>query len=237
VNDLDDEVRDLLWRKAHEVPPHMDVPRSLTKRVRRRIALNALAVGTTVAVVVAGAFVGLRAFSAPALKPEGPGQGPTASAQPPASPASCTSGQLRAMGSLEGAAGSRIGTITVTNFSDTTCTLKGDTSITLLDQNLDPITSGVTFQSTDPTWQVDGATPPLGWPVVTLAPGDAASVRLRWSNWCPDGRAAPLWRVSIPDSGTVDVTNGLEGISPPPCNGPGQPSTIEVGPFEPSSGP
>jgi len=119
VNDLDDEVRDLLWRKAHEVPPHMDVPRSLTKRVRRRIALNALAVGTTVAVLAAGAFVGARAFI-PSTKTAGQLPEPTGSVQPPASTASCTSGQLRAVGALEGAAGSRIGTITVTNFSDTT---------------------------------------------------------------------------------------------------------------------
>jgi len=68
--------------------------------------------------------------------------------------------------------------------------------------------------------------------VVTLAPGGVASVRIGWADWCPDGRAAPLWRVAIPGSGDVDV-NGIDAVSPPPCNGPGQPSTIQVGPFEP----
>jgi hypothetical protein len=67
---------------------------------------------------------------------------------------------------------------------------------------------------------------------VTLAPGDVASVRIRWSNWCPDGRAAPLWRIGIPSGGSVDG-NGLDAVPPPPCNGPGSPSTVEVGPFEP----
>jgi Protein of unknown function (DUF4232) len=231
VNDLDDEVRDLLWRKAHEVPPHLGVPRSLKGRVRRRIALNALAVGTTVVVVVAGAFVGLRAFTGTTAQP-------AVTSPPPVGTAACTSGQLRAVGSMEGGAGSRFGTITLSNFSDTTCTLQGAASLTLLDQNLQPITSGIKFMNIDPAWKVDSAspTPPPGWPVVTLGPGDAASIRLGWSNWCPDGRAAPLWRVSIPDSGTVDVVNGMDTVGPPPCNGPGQPSTIEVGPFEPSSG-
>jgi hypothetical protein len=31
--------------------------------------------------------------------------------------------------------------------------------------------------------------------------------------------------------------NGLDAVTPPPCNGPGQPSLIEVGPFEPPAGP
>jgi hypothetical protein len=143
----------------------------------------------------------------------------------------CTSGQLRAVGTLEGAAGAREGAILVSNFSDATCTLEGTPAITLLDQNLNPITSGVAFSSTAAGWEADGSAAPPGWPVVTLAPGDAASVRLRWSNWCFDD--APLWRMEIPDSGTV---MGLDATAPPPCNGPGQPSTIEVGPFEPGGG-
>jgi hypothetical protein len=149
---------------------------------------------------------------------------------------SCTSGQLRAIGSLEGAAGSREGVIDLSNFSDMPCTLQGNPEIELLDQNLQPITSGVTFVSSPPRWQVDGQPPPPGWPVVTVVPGGDAQFRIRWGNWCPDGRDAPLWRVQIPGSGTVDVINGMEEPGPPPCNGAGQDSTVEVGPFEPSAG-
>jgi hypothetical protein len=150
------------------------------------------------------------------------------------SPSACSPGQLRAVGTLEGAAGSREGAITVSNFSDVTCTLQGQPTITLLDNKLKPITSGVTYSSSPPGWQVNASPTPPGWPVVTIAPGQAASVRIRWSNWCPAGRSAPLWQLGVPQ-GNIDV-NGFDAALPPPCNGPGQPTTIEVGPFEPNVG-
>jgi len=137
---------------------------------------------------------------------------------------------------MQGAAGSRGGAIGATNFSDKTCTTQGRPTITLLDRHLHPITSGVTFASSPPGWAVNRSPKPAGWPVVTLRPGHTASFRVRWSNWCPDGRAAPLWRIHVPGGGTVDVANGMDSVSPPPCNGRGQSSTIEVGPFEPSAG-
>lgn len=248
MSGMDDEIRQLLSRKADEVPPHWDVPRSLTRRVRRRIALNALAVGTALVVVAFGAFASVRTLNAPGdAKPIGPASSPTAEPTPSPSPTAapvqptpstateaCTSAQLRAVGSMEGAAGSREGMIELTNLSQETCTLEGTPAVTLFDEDGNPITSGVTFSSAPAGWEVEGSPQPSGWPVVTLEPGDVASVRIRWSNWCPDGRAAPLWRMEVPGGGRVDV-NGLDAMGPPPCNGPGQPSTIEVGPFEPGA--
>jgi len=238
VNDIDDDVRDLLRQKAQDVPPHVEVPRSLVRRVRRRIAANALAVGATAIVLTVGVFTGVRALDGMgSSEPIAPGPRPSVEPTPSTStPAACTSGQLRAVGSMEGAAGSREGSTVLTNFSSTTCTLQGTPAITLLDQKLAPISAGIRFISSPPGWRVDRLPKPAGWPVVALAPFDSASVRIRWGNWCPDGRAAPLWRIQIPGGGTVDV-NGLESVSPPPCNGPGLPSTIEVGPFEPGTGP
>ena len=93
---------------------------------------------------------------------------------------------------MQGAAGSREGGITLTNFSDTTCTLQGTPAIELLDQNLKPITTGVSFGSSPAGWQANAQPTPAGWPVATLHAGDAALVRIRWGNWCPQGRAAPL---------------------------------------------
>jgi hypothetical protein len=86
----------------------------------------------------------------------------------------------------------------------------------------------------DPWWVVQGSARPSGWPTVTLAPGQAAAVRIRWSNWCRR-EPNPAWEVAAPGGGTVPVD--LRGSAPPPCNGPGQPSTIEEGPFEPNPGP
>jgi hypothetical protein len=229
MNDMRDDLREVLRRKADQVPPHRDVPRSLAGRARRRIAANVLGVGLLVAVVGTGAFAGVRTLhSAPGTKT--PADGSSA-----AVPAACTSARLRAVGTFEGAAGSREGGVTLTNFSDVTCTVQGTPTITLLTQDLKPITSGVTFISSPPGWKVDRTGKPAGWPVVTLRPGASALVRIRWSNWCPDGRSAPLWRVGIPGGGSVDVTNGFDELGPPPCNGRGMPSTVEVGPFEPSA--
>lgn len=264
MTELNDELRHLLQRKSVEVPPQRSVPPSLIRRVRRRIALNVLALGTAVAVLAGGGLVGVRALdAAPTIEPAGPPAHP--SLQPPSHPkqhvvhpapsvapttstspapstspsvspaataASCGSGQLRATAMMQGAAGSLVGVIDIANFSSTRCTLQGRPALTLLDQNLRPITTGIAFTRAPAGWVVDGSPRPSGWPVVTLRPGDAASVRIQWTNWCRSGRA-PLWRVGIPGSGAVDVIAGLDSVSPPPCNGPGQPSTIAVGPFEP----
>jgi hypothetical protein len=220
MNDVDDEVRDLLREKAKDVPPNLDVPPSLTTRVRRRIALNALAVTATVVVVAAGAFGTIRAFRSQPSETEG-------------TPA-CTSAGIRAAASLQGAAGSREGTIELTNTS-ATCALKGTPTLNLLDEDLQPIVSGITCASVPAGWEVGGSPQPAGWPVVDLARDDSASVRVRWSNWCAVGNGTPHGRIAIPGSGDVAV-EGIDAIAIPPCNGPDLPSTIEVGPFEPTNG-
>src|SRR5438309_4909146 len=70
-DDMDDRVRDLLRRKADDLPLHRGVPRSVMSRARRRIALNALAALVAVAVVGGGAFAGVRALVAPSVVPGG----------------------------------------------------------------------------------------------------------------------------------------------------------------------
>jgi Domain of unknown function (DUF4232) len=241
----------MLRKKADDVNRQRAVPGELTRRVRLRVARNVSVVGIMLVLLGAGAFVGARTLNPlhpprhvpPASHRTGPtprhvSPTPHASTTAPAtstvSPSACSAGQLRAVGTLEGAAGSREGAITVSNFSDVTCTLQGQPTITLLNHKLKPITSGVTYSTTPAGWEVNASPTPPGWPVVTIAPGQAASVRIRWSNWCPDGRPAPLWQLGVPQ-GAVDV-NGFDAALPPPCNGPGQPTTIEVGPFEPNVG-
>jgi hypothetical protein len=233
MNDLRDDVRDLLSRKAAELPPHLDVPAALPKRVRRRIAWNTVAVGATVAVVAVALVAGMRTLggpdaSAPAGQPS-TGSSPTTAAM-------CESSQLVANASMEGAAGSRGGTIDVMNASDVSCTLQGTPEVTLLDQHLDPITSGVNVVPAEPVWQVDRDGQPDGWPVVTLTPDAPASLRIGWSNWCADGGTTPTMRLTLDDGGQVDV-GGLDEAGVPPCNGAGSPSTIELGPFEPAGHP
>jgi hypothetical protein len=230
MTEIDKEVREMLKHKADEVPLHTQVPSALVGRARRRVALNSVGIGLAIVALAGGAFAGVRAIQRHQGQPRPFASGPATPAVT-ATPA-CTSGQLRAIGSMQGAAGSREGAVRLTNYSNKTCTLRGTPAITLLDGNLHAITSGVRFMSSPPWWQANGSAKPAGWPVVTLAPFKSASFRIRWGNWCPQGRSAPLWKIHIPGSSTVDG-NGLEAVSPPPCNGPGMPSTIEVGPFEP----
>jgi hypothetical protein len=222
VNEIDEEVRQMLRERSRDVAPRFEVPRSLTTRTRRRIAANALAVGITVVVASVGAFAGLRAVT----RTERTGRdGITA-------PAACLSTQLRTTALMEGAAGAREGAITLTNTSGEVCVLRGQPTIQLVDGNGDPITPGTSFLPGDPMWKKNDLPRPAGWPTVTLQPGDAASAQVRWANWCPDGRPAPVWGIAFAD-GRVDV-DAMREVFPPPCNGQGQPSTIEVGPFEPA---
>jgi hypothetical protein len=242
VNDIDDALRELLQRKAQDVAPHREVPRALVSRARRRIGLNVLSVGVAVAVVVAGGFLGVRALTGPAPRqPAGKTTAPPPSTPSNAVIAACVSTQLRAVaGQLQGAAGSREGAINLTNTSGEACTLEGRPTITLLDHNRTPITSGITFSPSQAGWLVDRLPKPKGWPVVTIAPGGSAHLRISWSNWCLDPGAVPLWRMQIPGGGATEVT-GFDASSVPQCPGqPGQqlqPSSIEIGPFEPGAQP
>jgi hypothetical protein len=234
---MNDDVTELLRRRAAQVPPHREVPASMTGRVRRRVAMNALAVSVAAVLVGGIAVAGLRTL-APATNDIPRGQPETSASQQTSSGsagASCTSAQLQAAASMEGAAGSREGVIVFTNSSSETCALEGRPTITLLDQNGQPTTSGVTFSPSEPGWSVNGLHQPVGWPVVTLTPAGAASVRISWSNWCPEGTAVPVWHLGISGGGTVAVT-GLDATGAPPCNGQSEPSTIEEGPFEPGTG-
>src|SRR4051794_34012676 len=112
---MHDELRELLARKANEMPRHEGVPASLSRRARRRIARNAFAVGTAALVIVVGGFTAVQALTSSdepnPIPPAGnssptettsPSPTPKASSSPTATPAAehaCTNGQLRAVGS------------------------------------------------------------------------------------------------------------------------------------------
>src|SRR5439155_11955046 len=108
-DNMDDRVRDLLRRKADELPPHRGVPRSVLGRARRRVATNAMVVGLAAVVVAGGAFAGVRALQSnpprglagtptPSVVPTTPSPSP-----PPAAVTACTFSQLNAVAALQGA--------------------------------------------------------------------------------------------------------------------------------------
>jgi hypothetical protein len=226
MDDMEGQVRELLRRQADDVPPQLAVPPTLAGRAHRRFAMNALGAAVVVIVLAAGAFAAFRPGDQALVNQPGASETGATTAIGP-----CTAAQQRTTASLEGAMGSREGELVWVNVSDMTCTLEGTPDMVLYDAAGAPI-EGITFTDSPPGWLANRDPKPEGWPVVTLAPGDRASVRIRWSNWCADPPAT--WSIPMGEQGGIATIQGLTSDTPP-CNGPGLPSTIEVGPFEPST--
>jgi hypothetical protein len=230
-NDLT-RLEHVLRERAAEVPSFQEMPSTMLARARRRILRNALASVAAAALVIAGASVGLAGLGA-LRGPNGPVPGGHSSPPPTASSRPCVAADLRADASLQGAAGSVVGSIDVTNLGPATCTLEGRPILTLLSSPGHEL--NVRVDPAKPQWRVDGASAPRGWPVVSLRSGSAAAIRVMWTNPCPQLTDPALWKVDLAGGGgSLDVLGA--GITPPPCNGPTLPSTLEVGPFEPSAG-
>src|SRR5262245_27550354 len=212
--DLEDRVRELLERRAADVGPRLEVPPTLVRRARWRFVAYAAVTCVVAVAVVAGAAAAWRAL------PEAPVDHPGDTGAE--TPGACVADQLAASAPVEGAMGSVDGTITLTNASASTCELSGRPSFSLLEPSGDPVTSGIRFMPREG---------PAGR--LTLAPGQTSTVTYGWSNWClPD---QPTWVMEAPGGGPVPIAD--LGPEMPPCNGPGQPSIVEYGPYEVASTP
>ena len=230
---MDDDLTQLegvLRDRAAEVPQVQDVPPTTVARARRRVARNAVVFVLGAAVIVVGASAGLANLGAE----HGPGDvlpGDSGSSGPSTA---CAAPDLRAEVSLDGAMGSVEGSIRLTNVGGGTCTLSGRPTVSIFSSTGHDVAPQVT--ESEPQWQADGAPEPAGWPVVSLQPRSAASVRVRWSNACPQLSGPASWKLDLgKGGGTLDVS-GADASLVPPCNGPSEPSTLEVGPFEPRAG-
>jgi hypothetical protein len=230
---MDDDLRQLdgvLRDRAGEVPQVQDVPPTMVARARRRVARNAVVFVLGAAAIVVGASAGLAALGAQ----HGPGVAIPGDSGSSAPSTACAAPDLRAEASLGGAMGSVEGSIRMTNVGGATCTLSGRPAVSIFSSQGDEVPLQVS--ASEPQWQADGAPQPAGWPVVSLLPGSAASVRVRWSNACPQLSGPASWKLDIGNGGgTLDVS-GADASLVPPCNGPSEPSTLEVGPFEPRAG-
>jgi hypothetical protein len=225
MNDDPMNLEHVLRDRAAEVPFLQEAPPNMLVRARWRIVRNALTSVVATGVIVVAVSAGLGSLRTPSTHVPG-------TSTPAPSTLSCTAADLRATAALEGAAGSVEGTIELTNLSAEPCTLEGQPTVTLFSSAGDQLS--VRVQYVEPQWEVDGASPPEGWPVVRLRPGSAAAGRVHWTNPCPQLEDPALWRVDLPGGkGTLDVS-GADAV--PPCNGTAEPSRLEVGPFEPGAG-
>ena len=229
------QLEQVLRDRAAEVPHVQDVPPRMLARARRRVARNALVSVLGAVVIVVGASAGLTSIGVshgPGVTVPGSSGAVAPSTVTPST--ACTASDLHAATSLDGAMGSVEGTVDLTNVGRATCTLTGHPIVSIFNSRGDEVSLQVT--ETEPQWQADGASQPQGWPVVSLRAGSAASVRVRWSNACPQLSGPVSWKIDLGNgAGILDVSSAEVGFVPP-CNGPSEPSTLEVGPFEASAG-
>jgi hypothetical protein len=215
---------EVMRERAAEVPNHQQAPPTMLVRARRRVVRTAVVAAAAAVLVVIAVSAGVASLGAP--RTHVPGQTPAPSMT------DCIAADLRATASLQCAAGSVAGSIELTNIGDRACTLQGRPTISLATSAGRALTPVV--HPEEPAWRVNDLPEPAGWPVVRLPPGSVASVRIRWSNACPQLSEPALW--------TVDLTGGRGAMDvigadvTPPCLGTGEGSTLEVGPFEPGGG-
>jgi hypothetical protein len=225
LNQLEQVLRD----RAAEVPHVQDVPPTMLMRARRRVARNAVASVLGALLIVAGASAGFANLGVLHRSDAAVSGG---SVVPPST--RCAASDLHGKVSLDGAMGSVEGSIDLTNVGGATCTLTGRPAVSIWNSQGQAVALQVT--ASEAQWKADAAPEPQGWPVVSLRPGSAASVHVRWSNACPQLSGPVSWKIDLGNgAGTLDASSA-DAILVPPCNGPTEPSTLAVGPFEPSAG-
>lgn len=118
----------------------------------------------------------------------------------------------------EGAAGSRIADVEVTNTGSAACTLEKLDRPQLIDG-----TSKIL---------IDGTTPPASG-VIPLAPGARATTLVEVSNDCGSTPVAPVRVAFVPRDGQrfIAAPPTPTDATVPPCNGPGQPAVIGMQPW------
>jgi hypothetical protein len=128
---------------------------------------------------------------------------------------------LRAELELQGATGSLVGGVVVTNRGSRPCSLLGGVEVRFLDGS-DP--AGVKRTSLPATTAEPGVPHPS---LHALRPGESAFARISWSNWC--GEPTPKTLALTLPAGEIDLR--VDGASR--CDAPTNPSTLSIGPLQP----
>ena len=232
MDDDPSKLEQVLRERAAQVPHLQEAPPKLLARARRRVARNALSSVVVIGLVVAGAsgILGMGVLRGSNVTPGSGTHSPT----PAATTAACTAADLHATANLDGAMGSVVGSVDLKNVGATMCTLTGRPTVTLVEGSSGSALP-VNVVDVIPQWQADTKSPPAGWPVVSLDPGSAAAIRVSWSNECPQLSNPVSWSVELGDGGGLLDVAGADSLYPP-CNGSAEPSTLQVGPFEPAAG-
>jgi Protein of unknown function (DUF4232) len=195
-------------------PQRAPMPRGI--RPGRALVAAAPLLAAAIVVVAGLAWFGGRGFGVPA-DPHSPvpGAGATGGA-PSAEPEDgCTADLTAAIVSWEGAAGSRIATIRLTNRGATPCRIPAMSIPALVDGGGRVLAQGIGSLA-------DGT--------VTIVPGGSVRTEASVSNVCGDPPVAPVTialdlQVGVP---LVAAPVSRDDVTVPPCNGPGRPASIEI---------
>jgi hypothetical protein len=209
-------------REAGYTPTPLPSTLDLTRNARPSRLMR---IGILVPAAVAGALA--VAVAGSILSETGPGPGGTSgSPQPSASGAATACAPADVVFSAEpwgGAAGSRGTVVTVTLASGReACTL----STAVVGQIADADSKALVHGESD-----------LSGRTVALETDAAFTIGVQWSNWCGEAPAAPI-QLSLSLSGWggawAPISAKTAGTDPvPPCNGPGQPSSLSLTELQP----
>jgi len=186
-----------------------------------------------VALVSASPSADVSASPAPTPSPSlaattGPTASPTASPTPPPTPtptpaiARCASTDLSARITLwEGAAGSRIAHVDLTNDGSTRCLVENMDKPQLLGGNKAIL--------------IDGVTPVALVLQIKLDAGSTLTTLVQTANYCGADPVAPVTVAFVRSDGSriVAAPESATDMNVPPCNGPGQPGQIDMHPWAP----
>src|SRR5436305_97614 len=149
--DVEDQVREMLLRRASDVPIHVEAPAGMLRRAWRRIIMAFTGGAVAVALLAVGAGAGVHLLR----QPNGVGSQVTISA--------CRAAELRGTLRLGGANDNLLGSIEVLNVGNQTCSLQGQPSLAILDSKGSAL--AVDEGLIAPWWTVQSSPEPKGWPV------------------------------------------------------------------------
>jgi hypothetical protein len=159
----------------------------------------------------------------------------TASAHPPLA-APCRADRLHAHLFLQGATGSLVGGVELTNAAGSPCSLLGRPRLSFTGPSATATRVRIKRLARSPEPPDVLADPPGS--LRALAPGKSASVSLFWSNWCRPGNPGGGNTSTPPDGLRIALASHTGLVVPlaqaPRCDQPQAPSTLSVAPFTPT---
>jgi hypothetical protein len=224
--------------RGRQLPADVRQARLLLSEIDRRrsggrVIVRATAVALTAAAAVAVAIA--IGASRPGISPgasETPQPTTAATSTPAATPTgsqsllSCVESRVAAVADRwGGAAGSRGTTVHITVAGRPDCVLVGHPAARILAGDGSVV---ITTQRADQPWVEPG-----DQPITLSATGPGTAVSVVWSNRCDPSPAGPqlTLQLRITADGAwlpVNAAPGDEAIPVPPCNGPGEPSTLSA---------